>query len=109
MKHAMTSMTMNHCCLGTQQALLAREAKHKIVSMVKWQQPSQLQLHRVSCLVCGLPSDLYLLCLAQHSCITSTDLPQTTFQPLQLATQASHQVVSIIISQDLSCKHSKTK
>lgn len=47
MKHAMTSMTVNHCCVGTQQALLARELRNKIVSMVKWQQPSQLQLHAV--------------------------------------------------------------
>ncbi len=57
---------------------------------------------RASCLVCGLSSDSYPRCLTQDSCITSTDLLQKPFQPLQLATQASHQVV-IIISQDLSC------
>lgn len=63
MKHAIMSLTMKNSCLRMQQALLAREAKHGIVSMVKWQQASQLQLHHVSCLVCSLPSDLYLLCL----------------------------------------------
>ena len=74
-KHAMTSMTVNRCCLRTQQALLGKRAQEQDSQHGRMAATITTAVAPRLMPCCAMPSDLYLHCLAQHSCITSTDLP----------------------------------